>query len=167
MPIQNVELLSRRHLPTLLFAFQACTFVDDQLISKLSVFVAFQVSRVFLLPNVCTKRYNSLQYVQDCFSKPFLLALMAAKVSYLPIAKCWMQDFRHFINLIPVQYASQRKVNIGCYGTLFALIRPRSENTHFLSKESITVWLSSYLTGLDSTKEVNLLLIQHIQSIGV
>ena len=38
------------------------------------------------------------------------------------------------------------------------------ENTHFFIRGSIIVWLTSYLTGLDSTKEADVLLIQHKQS---
>ena len=38
-----------------------------------------------------------------------------------------------------------------------------AENTYFI-RASITVWLTLCLTGLDSTKFVNLYLIQHKQS---
>ena len=36
-----------------------------------------------------------------------------------------------------------------------------AENTHLLRKGSITVWMTSCLTGLDLTKQAKLMLIQH------
>ena len=52
------------------------------------------------------------------------------------------------------------------FGLLFKLASGHclSENTDLFCKKSITVRLTSCLTGLDSTKQVNLLLFQHMQS---
>ena len=43
-------------------------------------------------------------------------------------------------------------------------LRGRSDNTHLLCKGTLYQWLTSYLTGWDETKRVNLLLKSIIQS---